>query len=363
MKKAIVILDREETRQSATKQVLDRQVLDFVANELFEAGAEMVYVNSDTEVSSKDTIYMPSLYTIIAKMQADDEIIIVDDIYPYIKADEYAELYKHDKARIKDTKIIKVNIPDLIKGDKLSFDEIEVSDLRKIISPFDYTEYLAYIYKEIRDYHLGNGVILLDPSTTYIGPDVKIASGVTIEGNVSIYGDSFIASGTKITSGSYLENAKIGEDNLIMSSRITDSIVHDHNKIGPYAHFRDQTEVMDHCRIGNFVEFKKTYFDDYSRCAHLTYLGDATIGKDVNIGCGVVTVNYDGAHKYKTTVKDHAFIGSNANLVAPITVGEYALVAAGSTITDDVHDKDMAIARPFATTKEGYGYVYINKER
>ncbi len=363
MKKAIIILDREEALKSAEKKVLDRKVLDFVAHELFEAGAEIVYVDAKTEVSANDTVYMSSLYSVIAKMSEDDEIIIVDDIYPYISAQEYAELYRHNKARIKDTKIIKIDMLDLIKGEKLDFEEVEAADLRKIDDPKDYVAYLEYIYDAIRAYHIGCGVIMLDPKTTYIGPDVKIANGALIEGNVSIFGDSFIGKGTTITSGSYIENARIGEDNMIISSRITDSIVHDHNKIGPYAHFRDHTEVMDRCRIGNFVEFKNTYFDDYSRCAHLTYLGDAKIGKDVNIGCGVVTVNYDGAHKFHTTVRDHAFIGSNANLVAPITVGEYALVAAGSTITDDVNDHDMAIARPFATVKEGYGYVYINKEK
>ena len=120
---------------------------------------------------------------------------------------------------------------------------------------------------------------------------------------------------------------------------------------------------MDNCRIGNFVEFKKTRFGRLSRSAHLTYLGDCEVGEDVNIGCGVITVNYDGAHKFKTTIKDRAFIGSNSNLIAPVTVGECSLVAAGSTITKDVEDGAMAIARQRQEIKPEFGFKYINKEK
>ena len=99
-----------------------------------------------------------------------------------------------------------------------------------------------------------------------------------------------------------------------------------------------------------------------TRVAHLAYIGDATVGEDVNIGCGAITINYDGTKKYPTVIKDHAFIGSNSNLIAPITIGEYAMVAAGSTVDSDVLDGDMAISRLYQTNKKGYGYRYINKE-
>lgn len=363
MKKAIIVLDSEKVLKDALKRVLDRHVLDFIVHELKEAGVADVYIEAKERLDIEDTIYVSSLYEAVSSMSEDDGVLIIDDIYPYITSGVWEKMFEDDKVRIKDTKIIKVDIKDLIKGDKITFEEIEASDIRKIDTPEAYTDYLSYIYDMIRAYHSANGVILLDPKTTYIGPEVKIAKGVTIAGNTCIYGDSFIGEDTIIESGSFLENVKIGTKNKIISSRITDSLIHDHNTIGPYAHLRDHSEVMDHCRIGNFVEFKKTTFGDYSRCAHLTYLGDTKVGKDVNIGCGVVTVNYDGAHKYQTEIKDHAFVGSNSNLVAPITIGEYALVAAGSTVTKDVKDHDMAIARPFETVKEGYGYVYITKEK
>ena len=126
-------------------------------------------------------------------------------------------------------------------------------------------------------------------------------------------------------------------------------------------HFSNNTHVGIHCRNGNFVEYMNTKYGDGANCAHLTYVGDSDVGKNVNFGCGVVTVNYDGKNKFRTTIKDGAFIGSNVNLIAPVTIGENALLAAGSTITDDVEDGDMGIARNRQSNKEGYGTQYKNK--
>ena len=131
--------------------------------------------------------------------------------------------------------------------------------------------------------------------------------------------------------------------------------------VGPFAHLRNHTVVHENCRIGNFVEFKNCNFGNGSKCAHLTYLGDCEVGEHVNIGCGVVTVNYDGKNKYKTIIGDHAFIGSNVNIIAPVTIGHHALLAAGSTITEDVEDGAMGIARSRQTNKEDYGTKYLNK--
>lgn len=148
---------------------------------------------------------------------------------------------------------------------------------------------------------------------------------------------------------------------MIDSSKIVESTVGKGTTIGPMSHLRNNTEICENVRIGNFVEFKNSHFGDGSKCAHLTYIGDSDFGKKINVGCGVVTVNYDGKHKFRTTVKDGAFIGSNCNLIAPVTIGENALLAAGSTITDSVEDGDMGIARARQTNKEGFGTKYKNK--
>lgn len=224
---------------------------------------------------------------------------------------------------------------------------------------------LAYANKtmqnRINKEWMKKGVTMINPDATYIGADVTLDTEVVLYPNVYLEGNTSIQRGTTILPQCFLVNAKIGQNCVIDSSRITDSEVKDNCTVGPFAHIRMHSVVESKNRIGNFVEFKNTNFGYDSRCAHLTYIGDSDIGSKVNIGCGVVTVNYDGKNKFRTVVKDGAFIGSNVNLIAPVTVGENAVVAAGSTATNDVPDGDMAIARCRQENKPGYGIKYKNK--
>lgn len=210
--------------------------------------------------------------------------------------------------------------------------------------------------------HMENGVSIIDPETTFIGPDVEIEADVTIFPNNHIYGKTTIASGTTILPGCWIDDSQIGENSTIDSTRITDSRIDNNVKVGPHAHIRQHSHVESNTRVGNFVEFKETNLGEGTACAHLVYLGNTKVGKNVNIGCGVVTVNYDGAKKHRTEIGNGAFIGSNSNLIAPIRIGEDAVVAAGSTVSDDVHDGDMAIARQRQEIKTGYGTKFKNKE-
>ena len=238
-----------------------------------------------------------------------------------------------------------------------SFEASGVNDKKEL------AQATRWMQKRINEHWMEEGVTLINPDSTYIGPDVVLGKDVTLYPNVYLEGNTVINDGTTILPQSFLVNAVIGKNCTVDSSRITDSIVHDEVKIGPYAHLRMNCEVDSKNRIGNFVEFKNTKFGFDSRCAHLTYLGDSEIGSKVNIGCGVITVNYDGKNKFHTVVKDGAFIGSNVNLIAPVTVGENAVVAAGSTATQDVPDGDMAIGRVRQENKPGYGLIYKNKEK
>lgn len=206
-----------------------------------------------------------------------------------------------------------------------------------------------------------NGVFIMDPNNTYIDEDVEIGEDTTIYPNVFILNGSKIGSNVTILPNSYLSNAIIKDGTTIDSSKIVDSEVGENSVVGPMSHLRNHTCVKGEARIGNFVEFKNTNFDLGSKCAHLTYVGDSDVGKKVNFGCGVVTVNYDGKNKFRTTIKDGAFIGSNVNLIAPVTIGENALLAAGSTINKDIEDGDMGIARPRVEVKSGYGHKYKKK--
>lgn len=219
----------------------------------------------------------------------------------------------------------------------------------------------GWMKAHINKKHMLNGVTLIDPMNTYIGADVEIGEDTIIYPNVVIYGKTKIGKNVQILSNSFLKDAQIGDDVLIDSSKIVDSQVDAHTTVGPMTHLRNQTHIHENCRIGNFVEFKNSDFNDGSKCAHLTYIGDSYFGKEINVGCGVVTVNYDGKNKHRTTVKDGAFIGSNCNLIAPVTIGENALLAAGSTITDSVDDGDMGIARARQENKKDFGNKYKNK--
>ncbi len=185
--------------------------------------------------------------------------------------------------------------------------------------------------------HMLNGVTLVDPANTYIGPDVVIGAGTTIYPNSTLEGKTVI-----------------GQNSKILSSYIMDSIVGDNTSVGPYAHIRAGAVIGDNNRIGNFVEVKKSILGDGVKAAHLTYIGDSEVGDKVNFGCGVVTVNYDGKNKFKTVISDEVFIGSNVNLIAPITVGQGAKIAAGSTVTDDIPAHSLAIARDRQTNKVDY---------
>ncbi|MGL5978568.1 MAG: bifunctional UDP-N-acetylglucosamine diphosphorylase/glucosamine-1-phosphate N-acetyltransferase GlmU [Erysipelotrichaceae bacterium] len=215
--------------------------------------------------------------------------------------------------------------------------------------------------QRINEYHMLQGVTIVDPNNTYIGADVVIGTDTIIEPNVMIKGKTTIGADCLIGTGSVLNNAVLANHIVVESSKIIDSMIHDGVTIGPFAHLRNHTVVHANCRIGNFVEFKKTNFGEGSKCAHLSYLGDSEFGKAVNVGCGVVTVNYDGKNKFKTIVEDGAFIGSNVNLIAPVTVGKNALLAAGSTITKSVDDGDMGIARCRQENKKGFGDTYKKK--
>lgn len=225
----------------------------------------------------------------------------------------------------------------------------------------DLSKAATWMKRHINHKHMVNGVTIMDPDNTYIDVDVEIGADTILYPNVHIQGNSVIGSRVEILPNSFLRNANIGDDTTIDSSKIVESKVGANVTVGPMSHLRNNTEIGDNCRIGNFVEFKNSYFGEGSKCAHLTYIGDSDFGKKINVGCGVVTVNYDGKNKFRTTVKDGAFIGSNCNLIAPVTIGENVLLAAGSTITDSVDDGDMGIARSRQSIKKGFGTQYKNK--
>lgn len=208
--------------------------------------------------------------------------------------------------------------------------------------------------ERINKKHMKNGVTLIDPVATYIDSDVVIGSDTVVEPGVYLKGDTVIGEDCLIQAHSVIVDSTIGNGVTVTSSTIEQSVMGDGSDIGPNSHLRPQSVLKEGVHVGNFVEVKKSTIGRHSKAGHLTYIGDAEIGEHVNLGCGTVFVNYDGKKKHRTVVKDNAFIGCNTNLIAPVTVEADTYIAAGSTITDDVPEDALAIARARQVNKEGY---------
>lgn len=216
--------------------------------------------------------------------------------------------------------------------------------------------------KRINEFHMRNGVSLIDPDNTYIGPDVTIGQDTVIFPGTTISGTTAIGSECQLGPNSEISECEIGNNTVIRQSAAYNSKIGSEVNIGPFAHIRPDSDIHDEVKIGNFVEIKKAVFGRGSKASHLSYIGDAEVGADVNIGCGSITVNYDGKNKFLTKIEDGVFIGCNSNLVAPVTVGKGAYVAAGSTITEDVPGEALAVARARQVNKEDYvGKMNVKK--
>jgi bifunctional UDP-N-acetylglucosamine pyrophosphorylase/glucosamine-1-phosphate N-acetyltransferase len=212
---------------------------------------------------------------------------------------------------------------------------------------------LSRVVRDRRNHDLMlDGVTLDDPATTYVDDDVQVGPDTVIGPGVILEGRTTVGARCRIGAGSHLSDATIGDDVAILDrSVVTESVVSSGAKIGPFSHVRPGSTIGPAAHVGNFVELKKTTLGRGSKANHLAYLGDATIGADVNIGAGSITCNYDGVAKHPTPIEDGVFIGSDSQLIAPVRVGEGAYVAAGSSITDDVPPGALAIARARQDTK------------
>jgi len=193
--------------------------------------------------------------------------------------------------------------------------------------------------------HVSNGVKIIDPSTVYIDETVEIASGAVIYPGVILEGNTRIDDGAVIGANSHLKDTIVEKGAFIHQSVAFGAHIGENTEVGPFAYLRPNTNLADNCKVGSFVEVKNAKVKSKSKIPHLSYVGDADIGTGVNIGCGVITANYDGKNKHRTVIGNDVFVGSNSNLIAPVALGDGAFVAAGSTITKDVSSGALGIAR------------------
>ncbi|MDT3416831.1 MULTISPECIES: bifunctional UDP-N-acetylglucosamine diphosphorylase/glucosamine-1-phosphate N-acetyltransferase GlmU [Brevibacillus] len=240
-------------------------------------------------------------------------------------------------------------------GEKVAaFEAVDPDETMGVNDRSQLAEAEAYMRKRIAVRHMKNGVTIVDPASTYIEADVVIGADTVIQPGTYLRAGTTIGADCVIGPQADLSNVQVADRVTISYSVMVDARVEADSTVGPFAYVRPGTEIGPSVKIGDFVELKNAKIGKGTKVPHLSYVGDAEIGEGVNIGCGTITVNYDGAVKHKTVVMDGSFIGCNTNLVAPVTVGQQAYVAAGSTITQDVPDEALAIARERQINKPGY---------
>lgn len=364
MNSAIIFVKSPRESELAEAMIFDKHLIDYTVRELKRIDIESIYLIGDLDV--ENVVRRNNIKEIIDELKGEKgKCIVTSPFYPLIRKNDYASLMDVNGAAaiVEENELIPVfsiNNSDLANFDKIDYTavSIEKSHLKKFTSLKDTYLFGDAIRNRTISKWLNKGVIITDPHNTIIGVDAVIDKGTVIESNVTIAGKTLIGKDNKIKSNSLLNNAVIGDNNVIDASRIEDSIVHNNVTIGPNACLNENSEVLNNASVGSYVKLISTKIGENTRIDHLTYLGDTYIGNNCNIGTGVSTVNYASRTRSTTVIKDKTTIGSNVTLIAPITIGERVLIAAGSTIDQDVQDGDMAIARIYQQNKKGLGYKY-----
>lgn len=209
-------------------------------------------------------------------------------------------------------------------------------------------------FKAICQKHIDNRVSIIDPENTFIGPSVIIGEDTVIYPNNYIEGETCIGSCCELGPNNRITNCIIGDKVNIQYCVAINSEIGDSSNIGPFAYIRPGSKIGSNSKVGDFVEVKNSNIGNGTKVPHLSYIGDADVGNGINIGCGTITVNYDGKNKHRTSIEDEAFIGCNSNLIAPVTIQKGSYIAAGSTITNDVPSETLAIARSRQVIKENW---------
>ena len=241
------------------------------------------------------------------------------------------------------------------EGKKIGAYVLEDADeILGVNDKFELSKVDKILRMRINEAHARAGVYFQDIENAFISPEVKIEADAEIYTGTILEGNTYIEKGCKIGPNSHITNSIIHEDAVADNAVIVDSEIGKRTKVGPFTYVRPGSKIGKDCKVGDFVEIKNSTLGKGTKVSHLTYIGDSDVGEKVNFGCGTVTSNYDGKKKYRAVIGDRAFIGCNTNLVSPVTVGDDAYIAAGSTITDEVPGKSLAIARARQVVKKDW---------
>lgn len=242
------------------------------------------------------------------------------------------------------------------EGKKVGAIAVDVEEITAVNSKVELSVANDIMRSRINRNHMDNGVIIMDPRSTYIECDVIIGQDTVVYPGNIIEGTTVVGENCVLYSNNRITNSIIGDDVTVENSVVLNSKIGNNTTVGPFAYIRPETTIGDNARIGDFVEIKKSSIGDGTKVSHLTYIGDAEVGEKCNFGCGTVVVNYDGKAKYKTTIGNNVFIGCNTNLVSPVEVEDNTYIAAGSTITEKIPEGSLAIARARQINKENWVY-------
>ncbi|MGC8501864.1 bifunctional UDP-N-acetylglucosamine diphosphorylase/glucosamine-1-phosphate N-acetyltransferase GlmU [Desulfurella sp.] len=251
-------------------------------------------------------------------------------------------------------------LPDIVKFAKnCDLFEVEKDEILGINTQKEYSNVRKIMQKRIIEAHMQNGVVFIDPDTTYIDINVQIGQDTLIYPNVHIRKNTKIGKNCIIDTGCIIDSCDIS-DNVVVKpySVLTGSVIQKNCSIGPFSHLRPDNVIKKNVHIGNFVEVKKSILDENTKASHLSYIGDAIIGKNVNVGAGTITCNYDGYKKHQTIIGDNVFIGSDTQLVAPVKIGNDCLIAAGTTVTKDTPAFSLILSRVPQQIKENWVIEY-----
>jgi len=332
-------------------QILGKSMLEWVRLSLADSFYASISYDPGTPLPILLRPYtIPSDYTVI--LFSDTPLItrktVLDAVHELATSKE--NLIKLTRGFVFKTDFL-LNIEQIHGGQHRFFDEED------FLTAFSYKQaamVTEVLKNRIISYHMSQGVQFDDPNTAYVGCDVVIEKGVKIGANTGIKGKSLIKSGAILEGGVNMDTCVIEERAVIKNSCLERSLIGADSTVGPYANIRPGTKVGKGCKVGNFVEIKNSELGDGVKVSHLAYVGDASIGAGTNIGAGTIFCNYDGKAKHRTIVGANAFIGSNSSLVAPLKIGDNAVIAAGSVITDNVPNGALAIGRSRQVNKTDY---------
>lgn len=297
---------------------------------------------------------------IVEEKDADSSIRLVKEINSgiyFINGRELREALKHLNNNNAQGEYYLTDVIGIMRNKGLSIGAYKIKDSDEIMginNRYQLSEANRIMSLRIAKRHMLDGVTIIDPSNTYIEASVRLEKDVTIYPGCILEGDTVIQEDSVIGPYTRIKDGKIGRGVSIQNSVVLESSIGEGTTVGPFAYIRPGNKIGRYARIGDFVEMKNSNFGDHSKASHLTYVGDGDVGSNVNLGCGVVFVNYDGKHKHRTYVGDNSFIGCNANLIAPVRINSNSYIAAGTTVTKEVPQDSLAIGRARQENKLGW---------